>query len=115
MPTRKGMKKADLEAGGRRSKRGVLAIATTTTSPRRSGNNANKSARARTAVNAVCSTTLIMEMCSIRYQAKKEEAWKWEDTLTPYGIKLRDAAFDDVNYRHYRINFEDLPRNGFVG
>jgi hypothetical protein len=56
-----------------------------------------------------------MEMCSIRYQAKKEEAWKWEDTLTPYGIKLRDAAFDDVNYRHYRINFEDLPRNGFVG
>jgi hypothetical protein len=46
-------------------------------------------------------------MCSIRYQAKKEEAWKWEDTLTPYGIKLRDAAFEKINYRHYRINIEE--------
>jgi hypothetical protein len=35
-------------------------------------------------------------MCSMRYQAKKEEAWKWEDTLTPYGIKLRDAAVEDI-------------------
>jgi hypothetical protein len=70
-------------------------------------NNANKSAHARMSVDDVCSTTLLMEMCSIRYQAKKEEAWKWEDTLTPYGIKLRDAAFEHVNYRHYRINIED--------
>ena len=38
MPTRqKETKNADLEAARRRSKRGVLAIATTTTSPRRSG------------------------------------------------------------------------------
>jgi hypothetical protein len=59
-------------------------------------NNANKSAHARMSVDDVCSTTLHMEMCSIRYQAKKEEAWKWEDTLTPYGIKLRDAAFEHV-------------------
>jgi hypothetical protein len=29
----------------------------------------------------------------MRYQAKKEEAWKWEDTLTPYGTKLRKCSF----------------------
>jgi hypothetical protein len=65
---------------------------------------ANKPAHARTAVDVVCSTNLLVEMSSIRYQGKKEEAWKWEDTLTPYNIKLRDAAFDDIGYRHYRIN-----------
>ena len=69
-------------------------------------NNANKSVHARMSVDDVCSTTLLMEMSSIRYQAKKEEAWKWEDTLTPYGIKLRDAAFEHINYRHYRITIE---------
>ena len=70
-------------------------------------NRANKPARARTAVDAVCSTHLLVKMCSVRYQAKKEEAWKWEDTLTPYAIKLRDAAFEDINYRHYRITIEE--------
>jgi hypothetical protein len=70
-------------------------------------NKANKHARARIAVNDVCSTHLLVEMCSIRYQAKKEEAWKWKDTITPYSIKLRDAAFEDINYRHYRITIEE--------
>jgi hypothetical protein len=70
-------------------------------------NKANNPARARTAVDAVCSTHLLVQMCSMRYQAKKDEAWKWEDTLTPYGNKLRDAAFEDINYRHYRINIEE--------
>ena len=57
-------------------------------------NKANKPARAKTAVDVVCSTHLLVEMCSIRFPAKKEEAWKWEDTLTPKGIKLRDAALE---------------------
>jgi hypothetical protein len=70
-------------------------------------NKANKPARAKTAVDVVCSTHLLVEMCSIRYQAKKEEAWKWEDILTPKGIKLRDEAFEKINYRHYRINIEE--------
>jgi hypothetical protein len=56
-------------------------------------NKANNPARARTAVDAVCSTHLLVQMCSMRYQAKKEEAWKWEDTLTPYGTKLRKCSF----------------------
>ncbi len=71
---------------------------------------ANKPAHARTAVDVVCSTNLLVEMSSIRYQGKKEEAWKWEDTLTPYSIKLRDAAFDDIGYRHYRINIEEAEQ-----
>ena len=70
-------------------------------------NKANNPARAKTAVDVVCSTHLLVEMCSVRYQAKKEEAWKWEDTLTPYGIKLREKAFKDVNYRLYRIKIEE--------
>ena len=56
------------------------------------------------------STHLLVNMSSIRYQGKKEEAWKWEDTLTPYGIKLRDAAFDDINYRHYMMNIEEADQ-----
>jgi hypothetical protein len=55
-------------------------------------NKANNPARARTAVVAVCSTHLLVQMCSMRYQAKKEEAWKWEDTRTPYGTKLRKCS-----------------------
>ena len=70
-------------------------------------NKANKPARARTAVDVVCSTHLLVDMCSNRYQAKKEEAWRWEDTLTPFGIKLRENAFKDVNYRLYRIKIEE--------
>ncbi len=66
-------------------------------------NKANKPACARTAVDVVCSTHLLVD----RYQAKKEEAWRWEDTRTPYGIKLREKAFNDVNYRLYRIKIEE--------
>jgi len=72
-------------------------------------NKANKPARAKTAVDVVCSTHLLVEMCSIRYHAKNEEAWKWEDTLTPKGNKLRDAAFENINYRHYNITTMVVP------
>jgi hypothetical protein len=51
----------------------------------------------------------------MRYQAKKDEAWKWEDTLTPYGNKLRDAAFEDINYRHIGSILKRVKRNGFAG
>ncbi len=38
-----------------------------------------------------------------------ELEWKWDDTPTPYTIKLRDAALEDINYsyRHYRITIEE--------
>jgi hypothetical protein len=61
-------------------------------------NWANKSARARTAVDVVSSTKLLLKLFASRYQVKKEEAWKWEEALTPYGTKLRDAAFETINF-----------------
>jgi hypothetical protein len=70
-------------------------------------NRANQFARKRTAVDPVCSTTLLMAMSVERYQCKKEETWKWEQPLTSNGMKLRDGVFNDINYRHYRITIED--------
>jgi hypothetical protein len=70
-------------------------------------NWANKQACARTAVDVVSSTRLLLNLSTSRYQVKKEEAWKWEETLSPYGIKLRDAAFETINFQHYRINIDD--------
>ncbi len=46
-------------------------------------NRANQSAGARTSVDPVCSTTLLMAMSAERYPRKKEKAWKWEEPLTP--------------------------------
>jgi hypothetical protein len=70
-------------------------------------NWANKSACARAAVDVVSSTRLLLKLCTSRYQVKKEEAWKWEEALTPYGTKLRDAAFETINFQHYRINIDN--------
>ncbi len=64
-------------------------------------NQANKSACARTAVDVVSSTRLLLKLSASRYQVRKEEVWKWEEALTPYGIKLRDAAFETINFQHY--------------
>ena len=49
-------------------------------------NNANKPARARTAVDVVCSTHLLVDMCSNRYQAKKESRRRHGDgkILSPH-------------------------------
>ncbi len=70
-------------------------------------NWANKSAYARMAVDVVSSTRLLLKLSTSRYQVKKEEAWKWEEALTPYGTKLRDAAFETISFRHYRINIDN--------
>jgi hypothetical protein len=37
-------------------------------------------------------------LCASRYQKKKKEARKWEEDLTPYGTKLRDETFKEVNF-----------------
>ena len=57
-------------------------------------NWAKKAARARTVVDVVLSTRLMLKLSASRYREKKEEAWTWEEALTPYGTKLRDAAFE---------------------
>ncbi len=60
-------------------------------------NWANKAVCARTAVNVVSSTRLLLKLSASRYQEKKEEAWTWEEAPTPYGTKLRDVAFKTIN------------------
>jgi hypothetical protein len=59
-------------------------------------NRANKAARARMAVDVVSSTRLLLKLSASRYQEKKEEAWTWEEAITPYDTKLRDAAFETI-------------------
>ncbi len=70
-------------------------------------NQANNSACARMAVDVVSSTRLLLKLSASRYQVKKEEAWKREEALTPYGAKLRDVAFETINFQHYRINIDN--------
>jgi hypothetical protein len=70
-------------------------------------NWANKSACERTAMDVVSSTRLLLKLSASRYQVKKEEAWKWEEALTPYGTQLRDAAFETINFQHYMINIDN--------
>ncbi len=70
-------------------------------------NQANKAARDRTAVDVVCATNLLLSMSAKRYHEKKEMAWKWQGHLTPYGEALRDAVFENINFRHYSINITE--------
>jgi hypothetical protein len=63
-------------------------------------NRAKKTACARTAVDVVSSTRLLLKLCASWYQVKREEAWKWEEALTIYHTKLRDAAFETINFQH---------------
>jgi hypothetical protein len=74
-------------------------------------NNANLAARARTAVDLVSSTMLLLKLAGVRYSAQKEKAWRWDNALTPHGKKLRDDAFEGVNFRHYGIFIDNDEEN----
>jgi hypothetical protein len=68
---------------------------------------ANKAARGRMAVDVLSLTRLLLTLSATRYQAKKEEAWNWKETLPPYCNKLKDNLFKNINFRHYKINRTD--------
>jgi hypothetical protein len=90
--------------------------------PMESMNRASKMARDRTVVDVVCATKLLLSLSSKRYHEKKEMAWKWQGHRTPYREALRDAAFKNINFRHYSINITEqeimwecrVTRNGKV-
>ncbi len=84
---------ARCELGGR-----IFMYQRSASSAIESMNWANKSACARTAVDVMSSSRLLLKLSTSRYHVKKEEAWKWEEALTPYGEKLRDAAFETMNF-----------------
>ena len=51
---------------------------------------------------------LLLSLSSKRYHDKKEMVWKWQGKLTPYGEKLRDEAFETINFWYYSINITNV-------
>ena len=74
-------------------------------------NHANLAARGRTAVDVVSSTMLLLKLSAARYSAQKEKALSWDHALTPHGTKLRDNAFEGINFRHYGIFVDNNDEN----
>ena len=74
-------------------------------------NKANQAACARTAINLVLSTMLLLKLAGSRYSVQKEKAWSWDNALTPHGKKLQDNAFEGVNFRHYGIFIDNNKEN----
>ena len=60
-------------------------------------NNANKSVSARTAVDTVNSSMLLLQKKNDRFSCRMEEAYKWKEELTPHGKKLIDEIFKNVD------------------
>ncbi len=74
-------------------------------------NRANQAAHARTAVDVVSSSRLLLQLAASRYQEKKEMAWTCKGALTPYGRKLRDAFFEKVDFQKYNIRMGESHDN----
>jgi hypothetical protein len=74
-------------------------------------NNANLAACARTAVDVVSSTMLLLKLAGVRYSAQKEKALSWDNALTPHGKKLRNNAFEGVNFRPHGIFIDNNKEN----
>ena len=67
-------------------------------------NNANNAVRARTAVDPVNATMLLLQKENERFMSRMAKAHEWMEELTPHGIKLRDDIFKKVEYRDYYIS-----------
>ena len=67
-------------------------------------NNANKSVRARTAVDPVNSCLLLLQKENERFLSHRVDAYEWKDELTPHGVKLRNEIFKKVEYCEYSIS-----------
>ena len=59
-------------------------------------NNTKKTVRARTAVDPVNSTMLLLEKENERFMRHMAEAHEWMEELTPHGIKLHNDIFKKV-------------------
>jgi hypothetical protein len=71
-------------------------------------NAANKSMRQRSSVDLVNATILLMQMERDRFNRMREEAWRHESDLTPYGLKAADEISNEVpNYRLFDYNYKD--------
>ena len=68
----------------------------------------NKEVGARTAVDLVNASILLLQLECKRFKQHQESAWKRNEYLTPHGNKLRDSTFKKVpDYRLYEITVQD--------
>ena len=87
---------------------GIYLYNRTASSSVKSMKHANKEVRARTAVDVVNATILLLQLECKQFKQHQESAWKWNEYLTPHGKKLRDSIFKNVtNYRLYDITVND--------
>jgi hypothetical protein len=71
-------------------------------------NHANKEVRARTAVDVVNASILLLQLKCKQFKQHQESGLKWNEYLTPHGKKLRDSTFKKVtDYRLYEITIND--------
>ena len=87
---------------------GIYLYNRTASSSVESMNQANKEVRARTAVDVVNASILLLQLECKRFKQHQESAWKRNEYLTPHGNKLRDITFQKVpDYRLYEITVQD--------
>ena len=60
-------------------------------------NRANSKMRARTAVDLLNATILLLKMECARFNRMKQEAWGGNSILTPWGKDEYDATFTNLN------------------
>ncbi len=60
-------------------------------------NYANLAVRERTAVDPVNAAILFSQLETKHYNKYKAKAWNLDEVLTPYGKKLSEDAFKNVN------------------
>jgi len=66
--------------------------------------NSSKLVRARTAVDPVNSSMLLLQKENERFLSHRVDAYEWMEELTPHGVKLRNEIFKKVEYCEYSIS-----------
>jgi hypothetical protein len=71
-------------------------------------NTANKEMRARTAVDALNTTLLLIRLECNRFLRMKQEAWGDDSVLTPHGKDEYDSTYTDLFPHHYSHNVTNV-------
>jgi hypothetical protein len=71
-------------------------------------NAVNKEMRARTAVDALNATLLLIRLECDRFQRMKQEAWGDDSGLTPCGKDEYDSTYTDLFSHHYSYNVTNV-------
>jgi hypothetical protein len=74
-------------------------------------NDANKDMRARTAVDLLNATILLIKLEVNRYYKIKKEVWGDSSILTPRGIEEYGATFTHLNPRYFSFHLTDYDNS----